>query len=153
MCRRFDPGLRHQILALTRESSLAGRAQPCQGWGRGFESRLSLQIFTPKNYKFLGTPFARQNQQILPEKEEPWEVEADEILWNKKRILTWPDGGVVTQRSAKPRTPVQFRLRPPDKNKTIDFARVAELVYATDLKSVGGNTLRVRVPPRAPKNL
>lgn len=24
------------------ESSSVGRAQPCQGWGRGFESRLSL---------------------------------------------------------------------------------------------------------------
>ena len=28
-----------------RESSSVGRAQPCQGWGRGFESRLSLFIF------------------------------------------------------------------------------------------------------------
>ena len=27
---------------LKRESSSVGRAQPCQGWGRGFESRLSL---------------------------------------------------------------------------------------------------------------
>ena len=26
-----------------RESSSAGRAQPCQGRGRGFETRLSLQ--------------------------------------------------------------------------------------------------------------
>ncbi|GEM_PF-2286260 len=25
-------------------SSSAGRAQPCQGWGRGFESRLPLQL-------------------------------------------------------------------------------------------------------------
>ena len=38
-------------------------------------------------------------------------------------------GGVVTQRSAKPRTPVQFRSAPPS------LARVAELVYAFDLKS------------------
>ena len=29
-------------LLFKRESSSAGRAQPCQGWGRGFESRLSL---------------------------------------------------------------------------------------------------------------
>ena len=26
------------------ENSSAGRAQPCQGWGRGFEPRFSLQI-------------------------------------------------------------------------------------------------------------
>ncbi len=25
-----------------RENSSVGRAQPCQGWGRGFESRFSL---------------------------------------------------------------------------------------------------------------
>ena len=29
----------------TSESSSAGRAQPCQGWGREFESRLSLSFF------------------------------------------------------------------------------------------------------------
>ena len=26
------------------EISSAGRAQPCQGWGRGFESHISLKI-------------------------------------------------------------------------------------------------------------
>ena len=26
------------------ENSSVGRAQPCQGWGRGFESRFSLNI-------------------------------------------------------------------------------------------------------------
>jgi hypothetical protein len=31
-------------LLFKRESSSAGRAQPCQGWGRGFESRLSLHF-------------------------------------------------------------------------------------------------------------
>ncbi len=29
-----------------RENSSVGRAQPCQGWGRGFESRFSLK--TPR---------------------------------------------------------------------------------------------------------
>ena len=27
-----------------RENSSVGRAQPCQGWGRGFESRFSLNV-------------------------------------------------------------------------------------------------------------
>ena len=27
------------------ENSSAGRAQPCQGWGRGFESRFSLNFY------------------------------------------------------------------------------------------------------------
>ncbi len=26
------------------ENSSVGRAQPCQGWGRGFESRFSLKV-------------------------------------------------------------------------------------------------------------
>src|SRR5690554_689706 len=30
------------ICIVTSESSSVGRAQPCQGWGREFESRLSL---------------------------------------------------------------------------------------------------------------
>ena len=39
--------LHHQneraISSKKRESSSVGRAQPCQGWGREFESRLSLK--------------------------------------------------------------------------------------------------------------
>ena len=30
--------------AVNRENSSVGRAQPCQGWGRGFESRFSLKM-------------------------------------------------------------------------------------------------------------
>ncbi len=30
---------------LFRGNSSAGRAQPCQGWGREFESRFPLQIY------------------------------------------------------------------------------------------------------------
>ncbi len=38
--------LRTELLKSTSESSSAGRAQPCQGWGREFESRLSLSFFS-----------------------------------------------------------------------------------------------------------
>ena len=31
------------IFSTTSENSSAGRAQPCQGWGREFESRFSLK--------------------------------------------------------------------------------------------------------------
>jgi hypothetical protein len=34
--------LRHPKAVKTSGSSSVGRAQPCQGWGRGFESRLPL---------------------------------------------------------------------------------------------------------------
>ncbi|GEM_PF-1872778 len=39
-----------------RENSSVGRAQPCQGWGRGFESRFSLKILTDS---FLSIFFAQ----------------------------------------------------------------------------------------------
>ena len=40
--------IKHTIVIIisadpTRENSSVGRAQPCQGWGRGFESRFSLK--------------------------------------------------------------------------------------------------------------
>ena len=38
------------------ERSSAGRAQPCQGWGREFESRLSLKAFKEKAFLFKGCP-------------------------------------------------------------------------------------------------
>jgi hypothetical protein len=59
-------------------------------------------------------------------------------------------GRAVRQRSAKPFTPVQLRLTPP--NKLAILAWVAELAYATDLKSVARKGLRVRLPPQAPEN-
>ena len=31
------------VFCMTCENSSVGRAQPCQGWGRGFESRFSLK--------------------------------------------------------------------------------------------------------------
>jgi hypothetical protein len=40
--RRF----RKSSFKSTCESSSAGRARPCQGRGRGFESRLSLHLFS-----------------------------------------------------------------------------------------------------------
>ncbi len=39
------------------ENSSVGRAQPCQGWGRGFESRFSLSFF--KIHFFVCTPLIR----------------------------------------------------------------------------------------------
>ena len=44
------------------ESSSAGRAQPCQGWGRGFESRLSL---------FLVVEFRRRTQVVRDRSAKP----------------------------------------------------------------------------------
>lgn len=57
--------------------------------------------------------------------------------------LKWSHGGVVTHRSAKPSTLVQFQLRP----QFPISCRGDEMVYIGDLKSPGRKSLRVRVSP------
>ena len=80
----------------------------------------------------------------------------------------WPDARVVRERSAKPRTGVQIPFRPQravGRAKPIytgaipvlaskiavrvNFARVVESLDTKDLKSFGGNSVRVGLPPRA----
>ncbi len=39
--------------AVPSENSSVGRAQPCQGWGREFESRFSLKKGRPVDVLFL----------------------------------------------------------------------------------------------------
>ena len=58
------------------------------------------------------------------------------------RMTIWLGGRVVMQRPAKPWTPVRFRPQPPrfqDLKKALNKrkARVAKLVDARDLKSLG----------------
>ena len=44
---RYIPN--HYLCTTISESSSVGRAQPCQGWGREFESRLSLKTKASAN--------------------------------------------------------------------------------------------------------
>jgi hypothetical protein len=73
-------------------NSSVGRAQPCQGWGRGFESRFPLSA---SRWSAIGS------------------------------VLSAPDG--------------------------ISGTRMAKLVDARDLKSLGRKAVQVQVLPRAPK--
>ncbi len=65
------------------------------------------------------------------QKKPVYRIYLDSSVFGRRR------GGVVTQRSAKPFTPVQFRSAPPDsQGEWNKFARVVELVYTRDLKSL-----------------
>ncbi len=55
------------------------------------------------------------------------------IGWAKLPMPARPRGGVVTQRSAKPFTPVQFRAWPPAKSITWRWPTSGKGVIATDL--------------------
>ena len=50
----FAPQLWETIAQKTScENSSVGRAQPCQGWGRGFESRFSLHLFAREDARMV----------------------------------------------------------------------------------------------------
>ena len=44
----------HSLLERQRGNSSVGRAQPCQGWGREFESRFPLRYQTPFTFCVMG---------------------------------------------------------------------------------------------------
>ena len=107
-----------RILCPVSGNSSAGRARPCQGRGREFESRFPLQIHllrrtSPKSEKpgisqrvlgfFICIKIPIQNSRLR----------TSNIAQGDKIASHWLDGRVVMQRPAKPCTPVRFRVQPP----------------------------------------
>ncbi len=85
-CMIENPSLYYR---LARGSGSVGRAQPCQGWGRGFEPRL---------------PLHRLNRAGL---------KTSALFLRPRRCNGWRRGQAVRQRPAKPLSPVRFRSSPP----------------------------------------
>ena len=83
-------GRKRRICTLLSGNSSVGRAQPCQGWGREFESRFPLQVTNPASRR--GVFYCLRS-----------------VIYTQ----IWLSGRVVMQRPAKPCTSVRFRAQPP----------------------------------------
>src|SRR5262245_8464632 len=107
------PGRGPRITPLSRRrgNSSVGRARPCQGRGREFESRFPLQ--------FLKSSSVRT-------------------------VARWQNGYAAACKA------VYAGSIPTLASTFMFFAPVAELVDATDLKSVGRKAMPVRFRPGAP---
>ena len=158
-----------------RGNSSVGRARPCQGRGREFESRFPLHFvekdwascrnFFDANrgkaaicFRCLASPFNGGTSMCRKAKASGirgFVVFAVEVEISGRVCQPCcrhrPGGRVVMQRTANPRTPVQFRPRPPmqasipatagifvpaGSGAPCLRARMAKLVDARDLKSL-----------------
>ena len=97
---------------VVRGNSSVGRAQPCQGWGRGFESRFPLSSLADvdtleaERERLAPLPFRFRNS-------------ARKLNDDRRRVVI---------------------------SRGVGAAGVAKSVDARDLKSCGGNPIRVRFP-------
>jgi hypothetical protein len=93
--------------AVSCGNSSVGRARPCQGRGREFESRFPLQILEApvrRGFVFQASASALPRSTRGAGRPRPAALEC---------AVHRPGGRVVMQRPAKPCTPVRFRPRPP----------------------------------------
>ena len=101
-------------------NSSVGRARPCQGRGREFESRFPLQIRGVFERLLLRQGPAR-GALLFPgpslRQGAVYGTIASGRICQGGFESHRPGGRVVMQRTANPRTPVQFRPRPPKQNK------------------------------------
>jgi hypothetical protein len=110
-------------IRLPRGNSSVGRAQPCQGWGREFESRFPLQFSGTDRHLSL---YCLKGSEITPH---------------------WLGGRVAMQWIANPCTSVRLRAQPPFSitGPGGEIGRRKGLKIPRDLSPVP-----VRLRPRAP---
>ena len=150
------------MLASSRGNSSVGRAQPCQGWGREFETRFPLQTLKKGkhksslslfNFKFwliawcnhgaIAKRLCRGLQSRLGRFDSGSRLQFCEV---RQRLfgflLNWITR--VKIRTALRRTTSKLQL------DDIPPARVVKLVDTRDLKSLARKGVPVRFRPRAP---
>lgn len=130
--RQAAGGLESLLLAIVMRKWLSGRASPCQGEGRGFESRLPLQI-----------PGVGYRQ------------------WKSARCASEPSGSLVFPLTTHGSigTPTsqlisthnyKHSILPAGRRRLRQNRGRGGTADATVLNIVGGDPVRVRVPPPAP---
>lgn len=111
----MTPQIRGRCVFLNRGNSSVGRAQPCQGWGREFESRFPLQVVENLS-KVLGFCFFRLGgRMVMQRPAKPWtpvrfrpqpvleqERQPEALLFlDQLLILNSPGGGTGRRKGLK----------------------------------------------------
>ena len=156
-------------MGLVCGNSSVGRAQPCQGWGREFESRFPLQILhrTPARpgFFFSGPLTRRENPRYNPRS-----AFHTTARWQSGHAAACKAvylGSIPGLASTFPFAELPSAVSPSARRRSalrcarnsrrlecwvnrLVHARVVKLVDTRDLKSLGRKVMPVRVRPRAP---
>ncbi len=147
-------------MRLPRGNSSVGRARPCQGRGREFESRFPLQIADKtsdyRGFVFYGVRRARQDDAQFTASRMVRKSKSPSAWWQSGHVAACKAayaGSIPTQASnitnaASAAAVLRVNIR--HSTRAARSARVAKLVDARDLKSLTLAGMPVRVRPRAP---
>ena len=135
---RQHPGAPAPVLFYICGHGSVGRAQPCQGWGRGFEPRCPLQAQQPDYYG--SRAFSYPSQRLEPERERALSKRGAFVAsWRGRRQAA--EAGADTR---TPRCPLQLSYAVLTNRVFVDAARAPG---TPSCPSIVGRVHKVRFPP------